>query len=97
MFWVSVGSRDWLPSGEQLVLRRRTVAGLDEESSVVFCGHDVRDALAVKMEEPVDNPGTTIGIVFSVLHWLSVNFDKKWFLTTGPLKRQSVIFAEFHH
>ena len=35
MFWVSVGSRDWLSSGELLVLRRRVVAGLGEESSVV--------------------------------------------------------------
>ena len=42
-FWVSVGSRDWLPSGEQLVLLRRVVAGLDEESSVVSCGDDVGD------------------------------------------------------
>ena len=68
LFLVSVGSRDWFLSGELLGLRRRVVAGLDEESSVVSCGNDVGDALAVELEEPVGNPGTTIGALFSVLH-----------------------------
>ena len=39
---------DWLPSGELLVLRRRVVAALDEESSVVSCGNDVGDVRAVE-------------------------------------------------
>ena len=44
-----------------LVLRRRMVAGLDVESSVESCGNDVGDVLVVALEEPVVNPGTTIG------------------------------------
>ena len=31
------------------------------ESSVESCGNDVGDALVVELEEPVCNPGTTIG------------------------------------
>ena len=42
-------------------------AGVDEESSDESCGHDVEDVLALELEEPVDNPGTTIGTEFSVL------------------------------
>ena len=57
LFSVSAGSRDWLPSGGLVVLRRRVVAGLDD----VSCGNDVGDVLAVELEEPVDNLGTTIG------------------------------------
>ena len=53
-----------------LVLRLRVVGGLDEELSVVSCGNDVRDVLAVELEEPVKNPGTTSGTSFSVLHWV---------------------------
>ena len=71
---------DWLPSGELLVLRRRVVAALDEESSVVSCGNDVGDVRAVELEELVDNPGTTIGTKFAVLHWICLPFfDKVWF------------------
>ena len=46
----------------------RVVAGLDEVSSDVSCSKDVEDVLAVELEEPVDNHGTTIGMTFSVLH-----------------------------
>ena len=74
LFLVSVGSRDWLPSGELLVLRLRIVAELDEESSVVSCGNDVGDVLAVELEESVDNPGRTIGTKFSVLHCVLLPF-----------------------
>ena len=69
MFLVSVGSRDWLPSGDLLVLRRRLVARLDKESSVVSFGNDVGDVLAVELEEPVDNPGTAIGTQFFRVAW----------------------------
>ena len=58
---VSVGSRIWSPNNGKLVLRRRVIAGLDKESSDVSCGNDVGDVLALELEEPVDNPGTTIG------------------------------------
>ena len=44
------------------------VAGLDVESSVESSVYDVGDLLAVELEEPVDNPGPTIGTLFSVLH-----------------------------
>ena len=43
------------------VLRRRIVAGLDEESSAESCVDDVGDALAVELEGPVDKPGPTMG------------------------------------
>ena len=41
--------------------RRRMAAGLGVESSVDPCGNDVGDVLEVQLEEPVGNPGTTIG------------------------------------
>ena len=47
-------------------------------------------------EEPVAEPGTTIGPPFSVLRYIrSAIVDEMWFLTTGPLTGISVIFAEF--
>ena len=57
-----------------LVLRRRVVAGLHEESSDVPYGNDVEDVLALELEEAVANPGTTIGRMFYV------------FLTTGAIR-----------
>ena len=78
-----------------LVLRRGVVAGLDVESSVESCGNDVGDVLVVELEEPVDNPGTTIGTQFlcvALVH--SVIFTEEWLLTTSPLMRISVIFAK---
>ena len=68
------GSRDRFPDAGMLVLRRRIVAGLDEESSVVSCDNDAGDVLAVELEEPVDTPGTTIGTKFSVFHWICLPF-----------------------
>ena len=57
--------------------------------SDVSCSNDVEDVLALELEEPVDNLGTTIGSKFSVLHWLFQPFWlQMWFLTTGPLKGQ---------
>ena len=69
MFWVSVRSRNLFPDTGMLVLSLR-VAGLDEKSSDVSCSNDVGDVLAVELEESVENPGTTIGTTFSVLHWM---------------------------
>ena len=74
--------------GGLLVLRRRLVAGLDEEFSSESCGNDVRDVLAVEQEEPVDNSGTMVGTWFSVLHLIFLQFFfffQKLCLTTGPL------------
>ena len=53
---------NWSPSTGRGVLRRRVVARLDVESSGESCVNDVEDffLLAVELEEPVDNPGTTI-------------------------------------
>ena len=53
-----------------LVLSLRIVAGLDEESPDVPCGNEVEDVLALELQELVDNPGTTIGTQFPVLHWV---------------------------
>ena len=50
-----------------LVSSLRIVAGLDEVSSNVSCNNDV---LALELEEPVFNLGTSIGTKFSVLHWV---------------------------
>ena len=47
----------------------RSVAGLGDVSSEESCGNDVEDVLALELEEPLDNPGTTIGNEFSVLQW----------------------------
>ena len=60
LFLVSVESGVWFPNTRMLVLKRRVVAGRDEESSDVSCGDDVGDVLALELEEPVANPGTTI-------------------------------------
>ena len=51
-------------------LSRRVIAGLDVESLFKSRVNDVGDALALELEETVDNPGTTIGTLFSVLHWI---------------------------
>ena len=32
------------------------------------CGNGVKDELAFELEDPIDNPGTTIGTIFSVLN-----------------------------
>ena len=70
LFWVPVGSRNWFPNTGMILLRRRVVAGLDQGSSDVSCGNDVGDVLALELEQPVDDPGTTIGTFFTVLHWV---------------------------
>ena len=55
------------------------VDGLDVVSSV-SCVTDVGDVLAVNLEELVDNPGTTFGAQFSVLHWIFCLLDRVCFL-----------------
>ena len=58
------------------------------------CGNDVGDVAVAELEEPVDEPGTTIGTQFAVLDFdSSAIFHELWFLTTGPMVRISVIFA----
>ena len=86
VFRVSVGSRNWFLNTGVFVLRRRVIAGLDEESSDVSCGNDVRDVLALELEEPVDDPwDNDWHIVFRVELGVSAIWCKMWFLTTGPL------------
>ena len=46
------------------------VVRFDEVSSDLSCVEDVTDVLELELEEPVDNPGTTIGTKFCVLHWM---------------------------
>ena len=48
----------------------RCVAGLEGIPREVSCGNDAKDEPALELEAPVDNPGTTIGKKFSVLHWI---------------------------
>ena len=61
-------------------------AGLDKVSSDVSCGNDVEDVLALDLEEPVDNPGTTIGTTFfrSAQNYFPM-LGQLWYLTTSPL------------
>ena len=72
-------------------LSLRFVAGLEkvlDES----CGGDVEDELVPELD---DNPGTTRGTKFSVLHKNSFPFfGQQWFLTAGPLVGISIFFAE---
>ena len=79
--------RNGFPMPESL----RDVAGPDEVSSDVSCGNDREVALALELEEPVDNNRHTFPSVaknsFAIVGQL-------WFLTTGPLVRVSVLFAE---
>ena len=37
---------------------------LTKKSTAVSCCNNLRDVLALELGEPVDNPGTTIGIFF---------------------------------
>ena len=58
-------------------------------------GSDVGDALEVELEEPVDNPGTTIGTWFSVLHRIFLPFFlthmvASSFVCTSPLVQLSL-------
>ena len=71
-------SRNRFPDAMMLVSSIRVVAGLDKKSSDVSCGNDVEDVLALELEEPVDNPGTTICAIFGYL----------WILTTGRVLRR---------
>ena len=71
VFLFSVESCNWLTNIGMLVLRRRVMAGFDEESSDVSCGNDVQETyLLSSWKNSVDNPGTRIGTLFSVLHWM---------------------------
>ena len=51
------------------------------------CGNDVEDELAIELD---DNPGTTTGTKFSVLHRIIVPL---WLLTTGRFFRDLRIAA----
>ena len=73
-FLVSVRFRDRFPDARVLVSPLRIVAGLDEISLNASCSNDVEDVLALELEEPVDNPRTTIGRKFSLLHWILLIF-----------------------
>ena len=74
VFLVFVGLRDRFLDAGTLVSSLRSVAGLHEESSDVSCGHDVADVLALELEKPVADPGTTVGTKFSVMHRIILSF-----------------------
>ena len=52
------------------MFRLRVLAGLDGELTE-SCGNKVED---VVVNEPVNNPGTTIGTKFSILHCILLSF-----------------------
>ena len=61
-FWRHVSPRAWL-----LILSLRVVSGRNVETTE-SCGNDAWNVCVAELEEPVDEPGTTIGTQFSVLH-----------------------------
>ena len=64
-FFLFLVSCNMSPRVRLRVLRRRVVAGLGVESSVVeSCGTDVEDVLVVELGGPFDNPGKTMGTYF---------------------------------
>ena len=58
----------------QRLYRHFVLLLLDEVSSDVSCGNDAKDVLGPELEEPVENPGTTIGTKFSVLQRIVLPF-----------------------
>ena len=59
------------------------------------CDADVEDVLVDELEGLVDNLGTTMGTSPSVALYYPSVFNQMWFVSTGPLKGISMIFAEF--
>ena len=71
----------------------RSDAGLEDGVLDESCGGDVEDELAPMLD---DNPGTTRGAKFSVLHKNVLTlFGQPWFLSAGPLISISEFFADF--
>ena len=60
MFPVCVGYGDGSPHSWLLVLSLRVVAGTNV-GITESCGRDAGDVGVAELEEPVDQPGTTIG------------------------------------
>ena len=52
-----------------LVLSLRVDAGCNV-GITASCGIDVGDVGVAELEDPVDKPGTTIGTLFSVVHFI---------------------------
>ena len=79
------------------ILLRCADAGLGVQSSTFeSCGTDVEDALVLELGRLVDIPCTTMGNeVFRIALYVLPFLMRCGFLTTGPLTRVSVIFAEF--
>ena len=67
----------------------RSAAGLEEVLDE-SCGSDVEDELVPELD---DDPRTTRGTKFSVLHMNSFP-SLVWLLTAGPLVGRSTFFAE---
>ena len=65
MFSVSAGSCDGLTRTVLLVLSL-----LNDAGCIASCNTDVGDVGEAEPEELVDNPGTTIGTQFTVLHFI---------------------------
>ena len=84
---VSFGGLRQFPNTPSLL---RKFAGINELDK--SCANDVEDEHALELD---DNPGTTTGTTFSVLHGnVFPIFGRMWLLTTGPLICVSVLFVE---
>ena len=79
-FWVGIcngSSRACL-----LVLSLRVVAGRKVETTE-SCGDDAGDVGVDELEEPVDKPGTTIGMLFSVLQCIRLHHGPHFWWVWG--------------
>ena len=76
VFSVSVESCNRSLRARLRVLRLRMVAVLRVESSAIeSCDTDVEDVLVDELGCPVDNPGTTMGMKFSVFLCIFTRFE----------------------
>ena len=69
LFLVSVETCNKSPRARLRELRLRVVTGPGaESSSIESCDTDVEDVPTDELEDPIDNPRTTLDTLFSVLH-----------------------------
>ena len=92
MFLIFANYRSWSPNSRLLVLKLRVIAGYNVEIPLSCCS-DVEE-LVVALDDPMDNPWTTISTLFSVLHWVSLPILMSCGnLTTGELSTYVLWFC----
>ena len=97
------------PRARMRALRLRVVAGLGgvESFPIESCDTDVEGVLVDELEGPVDNPRTTMGTQFSVLHciflfsfWVQRNVFDHWFThrSIRDLRKvfQAIVLEDLH-